>query len=66
MKSGAEVNDVQPRVISQKLREVWDPDVIVEFVVNATMAIAVKHGLKQENGLPWSNGLVHGRAWWWR
>jgi hypothetical protein len=57
MASGAEVNEVQPRVISQKLREAWDPDVIVEFVVNATMAAAAKHDLKQSSGEPWSRSI---------
>jgi AAA domain/Bifunctional DNA primase/polymerase, N-terminal len=57
MKSGADVNDVQPRIICQKLREVWDPDEIVDFVVNATMAMAAKHSLKQQNGHPWSRHI---------
>jgi hypothetical protein len=57
MTSGAEVNDIQPRVISQKLRELWDPDEIVTFVVNATMAAAIKYDLRQTNGQPWSRDI---------
>jgi hypothetical protein len=57
MASDAEVNDIQPRVVSQKLREIWDPDEIVAFVVNATMAAATRHDLRQTNGQPWSRDI---------
>src|SRR5262249_4956631 len=46
MKNGAHVNQTQPRIISSLIRKGWHPDEILDFVVDHTMEMAGRVGLK--------------------